>query len=498
MIKRSSGVLLHISSLPSPYGIGTFGKEAYRFVDFLHEAGQLYWQILPLGITGYGDSPYQSPSAFAGNHYFIDLEVLVEEGYLDRGDLSHLNEENKSLPVDYNDIFLTREPLLRKAYDRQYKNKKKQVADFFNKEKDWLEPFALFMAIKSFHNLVSWQEWPEEYRNRKPEVLEKFMEENRDELDFWYFVQYLFFEQWEKLKGYANKKNIKIIGDLPIYVAEDSTDVWANPELYLLDEQKRPLLVAGCPPDKFALTGQLWGNPIYNWEVMKSEGYQWWIKRMAMSARIYDVIRIDHFRGFESYYQIPYGNQTAEFGQWAKGPGIELFNAIEEALGKLEIVVEDLGFETVEFHAFKESTGYPGMYILQFAFDQRNQGNQLPYSYEKNSVVYSGTHDNNTSIGWIETEAPKEVFEFVKEYLLLTEEEGYSMGFIRATWSSASNLAIAPMQDLLGLGAAARFNIPSTMGNNWKWRMNPTDINDSIALKLRRLTETYGRLKSDA
>lgn len=493
MMNRSSGVLLPISSLPSPYGIGTFGKEAYDFIDFLYDAGQSYWQILPLGITSYGDSPYQSPSAFAGNHYFIDLDLLVSEGYLDREDLSHLNEENTSESIDYYAIFQTRIPLLRIAYERRYESIQHEVSNFLDTEKDWLEEFALFMAIKSEHELVSWQEWPEAYRNREPETINEFLNAHREEITFWYFVQYLFFQQWSRLKAYAHERNIKIIGDLPIYVALDSVDVWANPELFYLDSRKVPVTVSGCPPDCFAITGQLWGNPIYDWEAMKQQGYQWWIKRMAMSARIYDVIRIDHFRGFEAYYEIPYSHPTAEFGEWISGPGLELFDAIEAALGKLPIIAEDLGFMTPEFYAFHEATGYPGMKVMQFAFDERDTDGPLPYSFEKNSVVYTSTHDNNTILGWLATEASEEAFALAKEYLLLSEEEGYSFGFIRGAWSTSSKLAIAPMQDLLGLGSNARINTPSTLGNNWKWRMKSIDIDKSLSSRLLRLTKLYGR-----
>lgn len=493
MISRSSGVLLPISALPSPYGIGTFGEEAYRFVDFLHEAGQSYWQILPLGITSYGDSPYQSPSAFAGNHYYIDLDLLVEQGYLEEDDLAHLNRDDTSSPIDYFQIFQTRIPILRKAFARSWERVREQVETFRASEEAWIEEFALFMAIKSQFDLSAWTDWPDSFRDHDKETLEQFRIAHEEDLAFWYFVQFLFFEQWLALKDYANEKSIGIIGDIPIYVAEDSVEVWSNPQLFRLDERKVPVTVSGCPPDSFAITGQLWGNPIYDWDQMKQEGYGFWIDRMAMSARLYDVIRIDHFRGFEAYYEIPYLDSTAEYGEWVKGPGTELFSAIESSLGKLEIIAEDLGFLTADFYDFHRATGYPGMVVMQFSFDAREDSNNLPYTFVKNSVVYTSTHDNNTIQGWLTEEATEEVADFAKEYLFLTEEEGYAFGFVRAAWSSVPNLAIAPVQDLLGIGSEGRINTPSTLGINWKWRMKPTDLTESLSRRLLRLTKVYGR-----
>jgi len=493
MIKRSSGILLHISSLPSPYGIGTLGSEAYKFIDFLHTSGQSYWQILPLNIPGFGDSPYQSVSAFAGNHNFIDLDFLVKEGFLTNDDLAHLDILDTYNDVNYLKIFETRIPLLQKAFNRNFKAIENEVMAFAENEGEWLETFSLYMSIKSYFNLIPWQQWEASYRDRDYATLKNFKNKHRDEIKFWYFTQYLFFKQWDSLKEYAHNKNVSIIGDIPIYVAEDSADVWANQDLFLLASTKEPVFVSGCPPDDFSVTGQLWGNPIYNWGIMKLNGYKWWIERMAMSHRIYDIIRIDHFRGFEAYWEIPYGDSTAEFGRWTKGPGIELFDAIKNALGELDIIAEDLGYLTESFYEFKAKTGFPGMNLLQFAFDNRDSNNYLPHNHERNSIVYTGTHDNNTIRGWIEEEISPENFKMAKEYLRLSEEEGYTFGFIRAAWSSVSMLAVVPMQDFLNLGSEARFNFPSTIGTNWKWRINKNSLSDELAKKIFNLTKLYGR-----
>ncbi|OPL08711.1 MAG: 4-alpha-glucanotransferase [delta proteobacterium ML8_F1] len=494
MNNRSSGILLHITSLPGPYGIGTLGRPAYDFVDFLHESGQTYWQILPLGITSYGDSPYQSPSAFAGNHYLIDLDLLVASGYLKKEDLAHLPEASIDDPVDFHDIFITRIPLLKIARRNRPEELEPAIAAFRQTHRQWLEPFALFMAIKAHFNLVPWTEWPEAYKNREAEALENFARENREEIDFWVFVQYLFFKQWQDLKLYAGEKGIRFIGDLPIYVAEDSVDVWNNPELFLLNDQKQPTLVAGCPPDDFSATGQLWGNPLYDWHQMKARGYQWWIRRIAMAMTLYDKVRIDHFRGFEAYWEIPSGSPTAQTGQWTQGPGLELFKAIEEALGPVDIIAEDLGYLTPSFYDFKDKTHFPGMNVMQFCFDARDTSNALPHDFEVNSLVYTGTHDNATTKGWLQEDLTEEDFTLAKEYLALTEEEGYVEGIIRGALATVCTIAVIPMQDYLNLGNEARMNTPSTRDGNWRWRMSRNALTGDLARSIRHRTEVFRRL----
>ncbi|RKD27516.1 4-alpha-glucanotransferase [Caminicella sporogenes DSM 14501] len=492
MFKRSSGILMHISSLPSPYGIGTFGKDAYEFVDFLVNSGQSYWQILPLGITGYGDSPYQSFSAFAGNPYFIDLDILEREGLIKKEDYAGLDFGNDVEKVDYDKIFKNKMPILRLAYKNGKDKYKDEIRKFEEENKDWLEDFSLYMAIKSQFNLRPWQEWDEDIKLRKKEALKKYKKDLKDEIEYWVFLQFLFFKQWFALKKYANERGIQIIGDIPIYVAEDSADTWANSEIFLLDEDKMPLKVAGCPPDAFSKTGQLWGNPIYRWDLLEKRNFDWWIERIRMNSRLYDVIRIDHFRGFESYWEIPYGDETAVNGRWVKGPGIKLFKAIKKELGNIKVIAEDLGFLTDEVIKFREETGYPGMKVLQFAFDTREESDYLPHNYDKNCIVYTGTHDNDTVNGWFESANKKDV-NFAKRYLKLNKREGYNWGFIRGAWASVASLAIAQMQDFLGLGSEARMNIPSTIGGNWQWRVKKDDLTDKLAKKIYKITKLYGR-----
>ena len=395
---RRSGILLPISSLSSKYGIGSFSKEAFQFVDFLAKSKQKLWQILPLGPTGYGDSPYQAFSTFAGNPYFIDLEALIEEGLLTKDECKILEDGSKK--IDYAKQFQYRFPLLKKAYER-YKSDKKEEADRFQKENQfWLDDYAFFMAIKNNQEGKSWIDWDENLKLRDEQTLADYREKLEEEIEFYKFQQYYFYKQWMKLKSYANEKNIKIIGDIPIYVSLDSADAWANPELFLLDEKKTPKLVSGCPPDAFSPTGQLWGNPIYDWEYQRKTGYDWWKKRMQYCFFLYDIVRIDHFRGFDEYYTIPYGSETAMNGRWEKGPGMEFFHAMNQALGKREIIAEDLGFLTDSVIKLLEDTGYPGMKVLQFAFDSREESDYFPHNYVRNSVVYTGTHDNDTTANW--------------------------------------------------------------------------------------------------
>lgn len=491
-MKRSSGILMHITSLPSPYGIGTFGKEAYEFVDFLVKAGQKYWQILPLGSTSFGDSPYQSFSAFAGNPYFIDLDFLSKKGLLQKKDYETLDFGHNPESVDYEKIFKSKMKVLKVAYNNAKNKYSKNTEIFRENNKLWLEDYALYMAVKEKFQLKPWKFWDEDIKLRKESALNTYKRELKEEIEYWVFLQYLFYKQYEELKAYANSKGIKIIGDIPIYVAEDSADTWANSNIFLLDENKTPTVVAGCPPDAFSETGQLWGNPIYDWKALEEEDYQWWIERIDASRKIYDVIRIDHFRGFESYWQIPYGEETAVNGTWVKGPGIKLFNAIKKALGNVEIIAEDLGFLTEEVVNFRIESGYPGMKVLQFAFDSREESDYLPHNYEKNCVVYTGTHDNYTVNGWFKNTNKPDV-DYAVRYLNLNEKEGYNWGFIRGALSSVGSLAIAQMQDYLGLEDEGRMNIPSTLGGNWQWRVKKEALTEELAEKINKITKLYGR-----
>lgn len=491
-MKRSSGILMHITSLPSPYGIGTFGKEAYEFVDFLVKAGQKYWQILPLGSTSFGDSPYQSFSAFAGNPYFIDLHLLSKEGLLQKKDYETLDFGHNALSIDYEKIFKNKMKVLKVAYNNAKNKYVGDIEEFKKKNNLWLEDYALYMAVKERFQLKPWKFWDEDIKLRKESALNTYKRELKEEIEYWVFLQYLFYKQYEELKAYAHSKGIKIIGDIPIYVAEDSADTWANSNIFLLDENKTPTVVAGCPPDAFSETGQLWGNPIYDWKVLEEEDYQWWIERIDASRKIYDVIRIDHFRGFESYWQIPFGEETAINGTWVKGPGIKLFNAIKQALGNVEIIAEDLGFLTEEVVNFRIESGYPGMKVLQFAFDSREESDYLPHNYEKNCVVYTGTHDNYTVNGWFKNTNKPDV-DYAVRYLNLNEKEGYNWGFIRGALSSVGTLAIAQMQDYLGLEDEGRMNIPSTLGGNWQWRVKKEALTEELAEKINKITKLYGR-----
>lgn len=493
---RKSGVLLPVSSIPSKYGIGTFSRQAYEFVDMLEQAGQTYWQILPLGPTGYGDSPYQSFSTFAGNPYYIDLETLIEEGYLTKKDCDSYDFGDNDEYIDYEKIYFSRFKVLRTAFNKAKSDNleaDKAYQDFVGENAYWLDDYALYMAVKNSFDGVSFIEWDEDIRLRKNEALKKYKEKYKDEIDFYKFQQFIFARQWFALKECANKKKIKIIGDIPIYVAFDSSDTWANPELFQLDENLEPIGVAGCPPDAFSVTGQLWGNPLYRWEYHKETGYEWWMKRIAYCYKLYDVVRIDHFRGFDEYYSIPYGDPTAEFGHWEKGPGYDIFKTMKAELGKKAVIAEDLGFLTDSVLKLVKKTGYPGMKILQFAFDSREESDYLPHNYTTNSVVYTGTHDNDTVLGWLCT-MNRHDRSFAKRYLNINKNKDIQWEFIRAAMSSVSDTCIIPMQDYLGLGAEARINIPSTLGLNWKWRMLPGAFSEELALRIRKMTKLYGRL----
>ena len=488
---RECGILLPVTSIPSPYGIGGFSKEAYEFVDRLEAAGQRYWQVLPFGPTGYGDSPYQSFSAFAGNPYFIDLDTLAEEGLLTEEECLEADCGQNPRYVDYERIYKTRFQVLRKAFNRWKALGQKSGEKLEQETKE----YCVYMAVKNQFQGKSWAQWEEDIRLRKPETVKAWEEELADEILFYEFQQLKFQEQWKKLKDYANSRGVRIIGDIPIYVAFDSADSWFHPELFQFNEDREPDFVAGCPPDGFSPTGQLWGNPLYRWDYHKKTGYAWWIRRMAYCFRLYDVVRVDHFRGFDEYYSIPAEDDTAAGGHWEKGPGLELFDAIEKKLGKLEIIAEDLGFLTPSVFEMVRKSGFPGMKVLEFAFSADGQSIYLPYHYDENCVVYTGTHDNDTIQGWYEA-MPEWARDFSIRYLgnRYTPRKEIHWDFIRAALGSRARLAVIPMQDYLGLGSEARINEPSTLGDNWKWRLLPDEFDGKLAEACRDLAWVYGRL----
>ena len=493
-MNRASGILMPITSLPSPYGIGTIGKAAYEFADFLKKAGQSYWQILPVGPTSYGDSPYQSFSTYAGNPYMIDLDMLQQDGLLKKKDYRNLNWGDDPEHVDYARIYELRFRVLRIAFNNAQKGDLTDFNNFVRKNSAWLENYALYMAVKKSFGMRAWTEWEDEgIRLRDPDSVRAYRRNLDEDVRFYEFLQYLFYKQWEKFRGYVNSLGIKLFGDILIYVAMDSADTWANPEVFWLDEERHPVRVAGCPPDYFSATGQLWGNPLYDWEYLKSTGYKWWIDRIAAASKLYDVTRIDHFRGFDEYYSIPYPAKDAVIGDWLKGPGMDLFNAIRARLGDVPIIAEDLGLITPGVAKLLKDSGYPGMKVLQFAFDDRGESVYLPHLYTNNYVVYTGTHDNDTTEGWFANASEGER-RFATEYAHLSPEEGYAWGMIRAINSTVADLCIAPMQDVLELGSWARMNTPSTLGGNWQWRMKPGEATEARALRLRRIAKTYGRL----
>lgn len=491
---RASGILLPVSSIPSAYGIGAFSKEAYEFVDFLKESGQTYWQILPLGPTGYGDSPYQSFSTFAGNPYYIDLEKLIQAGFLTREQCQDYDWGESENYVDYEKIYLSRFKVLKKVFEKSEIENNDAFCTFVKENDFWLADYALYMAVKDSFQGKSWSEWDEDIRLRKPEAIEKYSSQLKEQILFYEFQQYLFADQWMQLKKYANERGIRIIGDIPIYVAFDSADTWANPELFQFDENCMPTGVAGCPPDSFSATGQLWGNPLYRWEYHRETGYAWWMQRISYCYKLYDVVRIDHFRGFDEYYNIPFGDTTAQFGKWEKGPGYDLFRVMKEKLGDKAVIAEDLGFLTPSVIELVKKTGYPGMKILQFAFDSREESDYLPHNYSSNSVVYTGTHDNDTTMGWYQTVGEHDR-SFAKKYLNIKDDEDMVWNFIRAAIASVSDIAIIPMQDYLSLGSEARINVPSTLGNNWKWRMIKGQTDKELAEKICKMCKLYGRVR---
>lgn len=489
---RESGVLMHITSLPSPYGIGTMGKEAFEFVDFLKKSGQSLWQILPLCPTSYGDSPYQSFSTYAGNPYLIDLDLLAADGLLKPEEYQDIHWENDETKVDYGLMYNTRYPVLRKAAARFFENPPKAYDDFC-KRSFWLDDYALFMALKDKNGGRAWTEWDADIKARKPEVIAALRKELKSEIDFWKAVQFLFIKQWMALKAYANENGIRIIGDVPIYVSADSVDVWANPTMFQLDENLTPIEVSGCPPDYFSADGQLWGNPLYDWDALKKDHYGWWVARVKHMCSLFDIVRIDHFRGFASYYSIPYGEKTARNGKWKVGPRYDLFQEIEKQIGKQEIIAEDLGLQGDDVLQLLKDTGYPGMKVEEFAFDSDGGGGYAPHDYPVNCVAYTGTHDNAPVLGWF-ADIPEESQERATEYLNLTRKEGLGWGMMRGIWASAAKTTIVTMQDVLELGNEARMNTPSTTGSNWQWRARPGVFTERIARRLRGCMKLYGRL----
>ncbi len=516
--KRGSGVLMHISSLPSPHGIGSLGIPARQFADFLAEAGQSYWQLLPVCPTGYGDSPYQTFSTFAGNPYFIDLDELEQEGLLEKSEYETINWESSPDAVNYGALYQKRYPLLRIAAERFFEGVSKngntkshtnakggaisegddalsKFSIFCRENAHWLEDYALFMAIKNSLGGLSWTEWPMSLRSRSSEALQKASEEYKKEIRFQKWLQFAFFSQWNALREYVNRLGIKFIGDLPFYVALDSADVWANPDMFLLGEDLTPQLIAGCPPDGFSADGQLWGNPLYDWKHHKETDYAWWFRRIQAVCSIYDILRIDHFRAFDSYYAIPADAENAGSGSWQPGPGIEFFREMEEKIGPQRIIAEDLGFLTDSVRQLLKESGFPGMRVLQLAFDRREESSShyLPHNYVNNCVAYTGTHDNDTIQGWFETAAAEDTA-YAIDYLRLSDKENHHWDMMCALMASIADTTILQAQDLLGLGHEARMNTPSTLGANWQWRAMEGSFDKSLAAKLCHYTELYDRI----
>lgn len=496
-MRRESGILLSVTSLPSRYGIGCFSKEAYDFVDQLKEAGQSYWQILPLGPTSYGDSPYQSFSTFAGNPYFISLEALIEEGVLSREECEEADFGRNPKSVDYAKIYKSRFALLRLAYERSRISENPDFLRFKEENRWWLSDYALFRAVKTRFEEKAWTEWAEDIRLRWQNALDYYREELYFDIEFHEYMQFKFTEQWRKLKAYANSQGIRIIGDIPIYVAMDSADTWAHPELFQLGGDNAPTAVAGCPPDGFSAVGQLWGNPLYNWDYHRATGYQWWLDRLSYCYQLYDVVRIDHFRGFDQYFSVAADAETAVDGHWEQGPGIELFCRVKQVLGEKEIIAEDLGYVTDSVRQLVRESGYPGMKVLEFAFDSRDSGcasDYLPHNYPENSVVYTGTHDNETIAGWYQSIQPEER-KLARDYLddHHTPEKDLYHCFISLVMRSQARICIIPMQDYLGLDNRARMNTPSTVGKNWKWRLTPGQLSPKLIKDIGATTLRYGR-----
>lgn len=487
---RKSGILMHITSLPGDYGVGSMGRSAFDFIDFLNSAGQRCWQILPLTPTGYGDSPYQSCSAFAGNPYLIDLSALVEQGLLQKEQLEQMHWGTQEDRVDFFAQYQNKLTALRLAFSKFQEDEK--LGRFCLENSHWLSDYALYMALKEENEEKPWYLWPEGQKRREPEALYQARKRLDREIRFYSFVQYVFYDQWDKLRCYAEEKDISILGDVPIYVPLDSCDVWAEPELFQLDEDLKPVKVAGVPPDAFSADGQLWGNPLYCWDRMKKDGYQWWLRRLSQAGRLYNMVRLDHFRGFEAYWAVPYGAENAREGCWEPGPGMDFFRAVQQKMPELVLIAEDLGFLTQSVFALRDECGMPGMRVLQFAFDSREPSLYLPHTYIENTICYTGTHDNMTLCQYFQ-QADPEVVAYATEYMGLNEEEGLSWGAIRTVLASVSKLCIVQMQDYLELGEKARMNFPGTTGSNWVWRAKQEAFTHALAEKICRLTRLYGR-----
>ena len=493
-MERKSGILLPVSALPGPYGIGTFGREAYAFADFLHDAGMSYWQMLPLNPTDFANSPYASPSAFAGDPNYIDPELLAEDGLLTPEEVGLFAVPGDARRAAYDVLRTSRLSLLEKAYRRGYPRDREAVEDFVRENEHWLPDYALFMALKRHFGGKPWTEWDEDVRRRDGDAVARYRTVLCDEVSFFLYVQFLFFRQWNALRDYIHARGVRIIGDMPVYVSLDSADVWAEPQYFRLDEEGQPKEVAGVPPDYFCADGQLWGNPLYDYGRMAEDGYGWWIRRVDGLRRLCDVIRIDHFRGFESYWSVPRGETTARNGHWEKGPGMKLVGMLRDWFCGVPFLAEDLGILTEEVRQLRRDAGFPGMKVLAFAFDPEGNSDYLPHKYERNCVCYIGTHDNEPVQAW-RRHIPKEELAFAVRYLGLSEEEGYHWGMIRGGMSSAADLFVVQMQDCLGLGAEARMNAPGTCGgDNWAWRMEKKDASVALAARLREMNRMYGRL----
>ena len=494
---RESGILLPVSALPSKYGIGKMGQAAYDFIDFLHQAGCRYWQVLPLSPTSYGDSPYQSPSCFAGNPYLIDFELLTQKGWLDRAEYEDLIWESTPETIDYALLYARVMPLLRTAYAGFLQHKPTDFRRFCSRHKAWLPDYALFMALKDAHGGKPWSEWEEPLAMYEKSAVSAAREEYAEDIGFYSFVQYCFFTQWNALKAYANQQGIRIIGDIPIYAALDSAEVWAQPKLFQLDADKKPVAVAGCPPDCFAVTGQLWGNPLWNWDAMAKNGYAWWLTRIGFVLGLYDVVRIDHFRGFEKYYAIPFGHETAEHGKWVKGPDYALWKAAKEKFGEMNVIAEDLGNITPAVIRLLKKTGFPGMKVMQFAFDSGAENPYLPHNFETdNCICYTGTHDNHTLRGWVKANS-KQTNKYAMAYLNVKKKKELPEAVLKAVWASRAKIAVAQMQDLLDAPPSDRINTPSTLGGNWVYRTDSADYTQKLAKKIRKMNAVYGRLNPE-